>query len=113
MSTLVEKTHSVIHTIEYENIQETDTLDTTDSFEFDNEEMTSITTTTNNNNNNNKTKQSIPFGKKNKKYWLQRYYLFSKFDEGIQMDKGFSCHSTQSFLTRISAKSIYNLIRSL
>ena len=29
-----------------------------------------------------------PFGQENDKYWAQRYRLFSKFDEGIQLDKG-------------------------
>ena len=29
-----------------------------------------------------------PFGDENAKYWIQRYLLFSKFDEGCQLDKG-------------------------
>jgi len=33
------------------------------------------------------TEDSIPFGEENRKYWVQRYYLFSKFDAGIKMDK--------------------------
>jgi len=36
------------------------------------------------------TEDSIPFGEENRKYWVQRYYLFSKFDAGIKMDKGSS-----------------------
>jgi len=31
---------------------------------------------------------TVPFGKENFGYWAQRYRLFSRFDEGIQMDKG-------------------------
>jgi hypothetical protein len=32
--------------------------------------------------------QLNPFGEENGKYWAQRYRLFSRFDEGILMDKG-------------------------
>jgi hypothetical protein len=29
----------------------------------------------------------VPYGEENTKYYAQRYRLFSKFDEGVQMDK--------------------------
>lgn len=35
-----------------------------------------------------------PFGASNQKYWAQRYRLFSRFDEGVWMDRGM--HITMS-----------------
>lgn len=32
--------------------------------------------------------EDVPYGQENGKYWNQRYLLFEKYDEGIQMDKG-------------------------
>lgn len=32
--------------------------------------------------------ETIPFGGENERYWNNRYRLFSRFDEGIKMDKG-------------------------
>ena len=32
-------------------------------------------------------KDLCPFGEKLQKYWDKRYQLFSKFDEGIQIDE--------------------------
>lgn len=38
--------------------------------------------------------KAVPFGKENFPYWAQRHRLFSRYDEGIQMDKGNCLYSS-------------------
>lgn len=38
--------------------------------------------------------EEVPFGAENTKYWIQRYDLFEKYDEGIKMDKGNTYNAT-------------------
>lgn len=53
-------------------------------------------------------KSSIcPFGKRLQHYWEMRYFLFSKFDEGIKLDKV----GLYSVKTEESAKEISNFLK--
>jgi len=49
----------------------------------------------------------IPFGQDNQKYWYQRYILFEKFDEGIQMDREGWYSVTPECIARHIADRVY------
>jgi hypothetical protein len=44
----------------------------------------------------------MPEGKHLQKYWIQRYRLFSRFDEGIKLDNGKSCIFSSNFTTPLT-----------
>ena len=68
--------------------------------QFDSEEALETTELKRKSNLNSK----MPEGKGLQKYWIQRYRLFSRFDEGIQLDNGESCIFPSNFTTPLTHK---------
>ena len=55
--------------------------------------------------------QRNPFGRSNAKYWAQRYRLFSRFDDGIWLDRGVcACVSLLRQSTRFDARCSDGLV---